>query len=915
MIAMSRAAGGKKFDKMNVARVYFGNWLRDYSQAIDVGTVKYVSAEAIRILLWVLGFMTFGYATGEFEVTAERLGCYRPEDHIDNPKDYADNIDATQYDERLRGPVDESSELAIDEETGMKNYIANENVGIVTSAGHVRSLFTRATEFGRSYANTKDETELYEALRLLGTGLHCLEDWPAHSNYTELALREITGEDIFPHVGRNAEMRLPGSRHRVYPIVTGTFGGVDFLHSVMGEMNDKATQSEIQQLENTMQGQEKNDTSFLKELLGKIPDGIFGGEDEGSKADDLRTNAMTAQMNQTKVSPREPEAWTLQMQECAKQIYPIVEWHDKIMQKISKAINSIPIFPELIEKLEDQINIFVFGLLAPFVLPLITQLKNELNTGSSEIIQSSKDKQFIVFDEDYCTDPTHSMLAKDHFSNILNEPAGKIASATVKWVVPQIMEAWDNESIDIDRVCTRIINGTLHHPALRDQGEDGATEGRQTMFRVVEEWWSNQSGGAQQELLHKLSRDGVQNGENHKDGVEDCGHGCGKPLSMAKNSSGQGAGGGISDLVNALGGGDSASGAGREYGRPDAREHIEDMASKVAGGGALGGIVGSIAGALSGGLLSGAFGDNEKEKRTNDYERNDGGHVEEYSEHAQNQTGYGQARYAETTYPSGEGRTEYNRFEENKDQGRAYGYQERTDTHRIQGGGYETTTQYTSQEGSSARTEGWNHGRRGDGDEYDTDRHTQNYSSQHQYGRDNNDDDDEEGSDEEKRRKKERKRREKQEKREREEREERERQGPSYGGYGGESRQESSYGGGYGGEPRQESSYGGGYGGAPSQESSYGGGYGGEPRQESSYGGGYGGEPRQESSYGGAHGQQPDYGHSQQYGAGAYQQQQQYGGGYSGEQQEYSRHKSNDSNDNDDYNRRRRSGSGERRGW
>lgn len=29
-LLMSRAAGGKKFDKMNVARVYFGNWLRDY---------------------------------------------------------------------------------------------------------------------------------------------------------------------------------------------------------------------------------------------------------------------------------------------------------------------------------------------------------------------------------------------------------------------------------------------------------------------------------------------------------------------------------------------------------------------------------------------------------------------------------------------------------------------------------------------------------------------------------------------------------------------------------------------------------------------------------------------------------------------------------------------------------------------
>lgn len=27
---------GKKFSKLDVKRVYFGNWLRDYSQAVDV---------------------------------------------------------------------------------------------------------------------------------------------------------------------------------------------------------------------------------------------------------------------------------------------------------------------------------------------------------------------------------------------------------------------------------------------------------------------------------------------------------------------------------------------------------------------------------------------------------------------------------------------------------------------------------------------------------------------------------------------------------------------------------------------------------------------------------------------------------------------------------------------------------------
>ena len=107
-----------KWSSMMIKRVYFGNWLRDYSQAVDVGTLKGVQAGTIRVLVWILGFMSFGYATQEFEVTEERLGVYRPEEHIDNPKDYADNEDARKYDPRLRPPVQEI-ELAVDPNTGL----------------------------------------------------------------------------------------------------------------------------------------------------------------------------------------------------------------------------------------------------------------------------------------------------------------------------------------------------------------------------------------------------------------------------------------------------------------------------------------------------------------------------------------------------------------------------------------------------------------------------------------------------------------------------------------------------------------------------------------------------------------------------------------------------------------------------
>jgi hypothetical protein len=72
-----------KWNSMMIKRVYFGNWLRDYSQAMDTGALKKAQPETIRILVWLLSFLGFGYATAEFEVTSERLGVYRPEEHIE----------------------------------------------------------------------------------------------------------------------------------------------------------------------------------------------------------------------------------------------------------------------------------------------------------------------------------------------------------------------------------------------------------------------------------------------------------------------------------------------------------------------------------------------------------------------------------------------------------------------------------------------------------------------------------------------------------------------------------------------------------------------------------------------------------------------------------------------------------------
>lgn len=81
---------------------------------------------------------------------------------------------------------------------------------------------------------------------------------------------------------------------------------------------------------------------------------MFGDKDQASKADELQSNAQAAQLQNTHISPREPEAWTIQLQEISKQIYPILEWHDELMQTISETIEKIPVLPELLERLQGE---------------------------------------------------------------------------------------------------------------------------------------------------------------------------------------------------------------------------------------------------------------------------------------------------------------------------------------------------------------------------------------------------------------------------------------------------------------------------------------------------------------------------------------------------------------------------------
>ncbi|GAA6015071.1 hypothetical protein JCM11491_001649 [Sporobolomyces phaffii] len=507
---------GSKFGGLDIKRVYFGNWLRDYSQAMDIAGLTKLSKQTILNLVMALGFLAHGYATGEFEVTEERLGVYRCEEHIDNPKGYAADQpgeDARQVDPRLRGPVD-PRELEVDPRTGMKNYIANEQGNWPTSSGLVRDLIRKCIDLGRRARNGGSEADTYESYRILGTLLHTIEDFSAHSNFIEISLMRLGYHQVFPHVGDSARIQTPAGL--APPLVTGTFGGSDFIHSLLGEATDHISQASVSDLQKAMDGAKtrsmdgSNSTSTLAKLLFDLPGGTGSNlSREMQGVEDIRTRASNGQMDN--MSPQELHAT----------LWKVLTFRDNVVKGLENTIEKIGL-ASVVEKITNSVNAFVFTTIEPLLKPIMGQATQVLGQGSAAVLNNSD--QYAVFDNPRSDDPTHSFLSKDHFGLILNEPAGQLAIIILKHAVNLIVRAWDDTSMNVDHVASDILS-TFHHPYFYDDSSSIQRE----MGAYVKSWIEGQSPDDKRYILQALTKDSVRNHKNKRKGQpeDQVGHGCG----------------------------------------------------------------------------------------------------------------------------------------------------------------------------------------------------------------------------------------------------------------------------------------------------------------------------------------------------------------------------------------------------
>ena len=386
----------------------------------------------------------------------------------------------------------------------------------MTSSAYVRNSLLRCIELGRNYKQTGNQAEKFESLRILGQALHTLEDFSAHSNFCELVLVQLGYRDVFCQVGTATSIRL--NNQNVFPLTTGTFGGLDFVHSLLGEATDKISQTQINEVSAGLASSSSQNSlgllSNLQSLVTKIPGASSLNRDVeemqavSAEADAMRSRAQTGSRDRG-FGDLSASANT-NADEIARKIYPIMAFRDRLMKGLSAFFEKIPGLNALIDRISEALTVWVLSTIEPFMKPVVEKITGAL--GAGQALVTSGDAQLEVFENAHSSDPTHSMLAKDHFTCYLNQPAGLIAQAVVKHVVARVTVAWADTSVDPHSLIEEILE-VFHHPA----NAKGHTSIQSEMQSVVQRW-VEQLGSKKTKILSGLSMDGVKNGLHHEGG-------------------------------------------------------------------------------------------------------------------------------------------------------------------------------------------------------------------------------------------------------------------------------------------------------------------------------------------------------------------------------------------------------------
>lgn len=238
-------AGGAGFSASDVKAIYFGNWLRDFSQL-----PKHPKVLAIIDII----------AGGEFgaSVTEADLGTYVPSEHMDNPEgggtleDPAVRADPVKYAEALAKLSPAQRAEYETEEANRKNIAA-----AAAKSGLPVYIETAKFHSKQKLAEAVSKGHVPEGMRAMGDALHGIEDYFSHSNFTEAcifklradpAMKPLVDKMTETHLGPNMAMLVPTDGKGKVEIQSGTYAnGANDWVSRIEALQTEATNGEMRQ--------------------------------------------------------------------------------------------------------------------------------------------------------------------------------------------------------------------------------------------------------------------------------------------------------------------------------------------------------------------------------------------------------------------------------------------------------------------------------------------------------------------------------------------------------------------------------------------------------------------------------------------------------------------------------------------
>lgn len=448
------------FDETQVHKIYYGNWLRDFSQVIvgisvrgtntaielqkykivEEATPMKISHEGWVSLMEILAIKEFVYdplkASGKkmndnftdlkkiFDkeyggITKDILGIYRPEEHIDNPKGLEDEskikddkgkVISFNYNGKTKTLYagDNKKSWGLDESRNMLSYFWTDYPERPAAVTYMKEQIVLACQKGKTPAGFMH----------LGAGLHVLEDYFAHTNFTEISLIKNGAKMVYPWV-----QGKQGKESKDIPIVSGTFLTEDTFASVGPKVADLLFDPKFKDYKRRIPNQRTLSEMFILKILEDMAKGQKS--DTAKKSSSYLGVEFSTWLSWFKDYLIFQDFMATEYIKADKMKWMSKDFPEKLgaktLETFSKSMNyatqAMTFFPKV------AINI----VLSSFE-KVVPEAQSAINTN-------------------YGNCPSHSQIAKDSYSHPLNKLSATLAKEAVKDVGEKFKAGWEGTKL------------------------------------------------------------------------------------------------------------------------------------------------------------------------------------------------------------------------------------------------------------------------------------------------------------------------------------------------------------------------------------------------------------------------------------------------------------------------------------